>query len=179
MTNDRPHMTLENGEKLYEGEYGITRVGARVGPFQFDDHEYYPWIASEEEYTEKGEYYRNSTTGNDIIAREAPASLPSAEPAISLDTLENLTTPLGLLDYATRKALEAHGGPYEYFHSRWQATKFLEADGFAHRVKKQPKVETVKRAVQNGNFFIGYIAIDKINGEYDLTTVRPWVEGDQ
>lgn len=165
----KPHMTLENGDKLYEGEYGITRNGDRVGPVMPNDCGYYPWFASGEEYSSKGEYCFGATDGEDIIAR--------ADPAISLDTLENLTTPLGLLDDATRKALEDHGGPYEYFDCvmYWRDASSLYPVSLTYRVKRQPKVETVKHWLN----FVGHVAIDKINGEYDLTTVRPWVEGEE
>lgn len=170
---DKPHMKLENGDKLFEGEYGITRNGERVGPIKPDAGRIYHWIASGEEYTGEGEYYSGGTTGADIIAR--------AEPAISLEVLENLTTPLGLLDDATRKALEAHGGPYEWFAGDWRDTDTLSGDRITHRVKRQPKVETVKASVwvADDEFIAVGIAIDKINGEYDPSTVRPWVEGKQ
>lgn len=31
---DKPHMTLPNGDKLYEGDYGMTRDGRKVGPLR-------------------------------------------------------------------------------------------------------------------------------------------------
>lgn len=33
---DRPHMTLPNGDVIYEGEYGATRAGEKVGQMRLD-----------------------------------------------------------------------------------------------------------------------------------------------
>ncbi len=56
--------------------------------------------------------------------------------------LTAITTPYGLLDDATREALKAHGGPYEFWHG---SKGFFEAAGtpvwdavFVYRVKPQP-----------------------------------------
>lgn len=57
--------------------------------------------------------------------------------------LTAITTPWGLLDDATREALKAHGGPYEYWNAKrdeWRepcgGPDWFKAD--VYRVKPQP-----------------------------------------
>lgn len=53
--------------------------------------------------------------------------------------LTKITTPYGLLDEKTREALQAHGGPYQF----WSGSEWIEASPdwcpeFAYRVKPRP-----------------------------------------
>ena len=56
--------------------------------------------------------------------------------------LTAITTPFGLLDEATREALKAHGGPYEWWHSVSWRDFGDETPGWlgnvVYRVKPQP-----------------------------------------
>ena len=55
--------------------------------------------------------------------------------------LTAITTPFGLLDEATRKALKAHGGPYERFTSMGNWVDWPNPDwvlATVYRVKPQP-----------------------------------------
>jgi len=64
-----------------------------------------------------------------------------ATPPIDLTAI---TTPLGLLDEATQKALKDDGGPYEFYNGdRWFERDPLWYRTGTYRKKPAPKVETV------------------------------------
>jgi hypothetical protein len=53
--------------------------------------------------------------------------------------LTAITTPFGLLDDATREALKAHGGPYEFWNANcWEEVEPAWSGAVAYRVKPQP-----------------------------------------
>lgn len=73
-----------------------------------------------------------------------------ATPEIDLTAI---TTPLGLLDDATRDALKAHGGPYRYWDfdaARWfdELGHPIWFDGNILSVKPSPKVESVAMVIE-------------------------------
>jgi len=110
------------------------------------------------------------------------ARLPSGE----VIDLTAITAPFGLLDevygLGAQQALRDHGGPYE----AWQVEGYWEAMtpgwGLAvtYRVRSQPPEpvrETVKRSL-HGEKFMGYVAIDLVDGEPDWSTMRKWKPSD-
>lgn len=105
-----------------------------------------------------------------------------ATPEIDLTAI---TTPLGLLDDATRDSLKAHGGPYEeYCVEGWLDSGPVKhwANADVIRVKPYPKVETVSLTVQkdgaiwNGssNWIDGshLITFYLINGKPDTSSIK-------
>lgn len=53
--------------------------------------------------------------------------------------LTKITTPFGLLDAETQKALREHGGPYEmFFNEGWRTGAPVWAGACTYRVKPQP-----------------------------------------
>ena len=92
-----------------------------------------------------------------------------------LSDLTSIEKPFGLLSPDVQEALRAHGGPYETFRSRgWR-----HVDGpqwvmtNVYRVKPKPIVETLKRSL-HGDDFMGYVAIDAVDGVLDWSTIRKW-----
>lgn len=89
--------------------------------------------------------------------------------------LTAITTPFGLLDPATQEALRAHGGPYEVLcGDGWCiVNKPRWLSWIAYRIKPAPIRETVKRSLHGDNF-MGYVAIDLVDGSPDWGSLRKW-----
>lgn len=83
---DKPHMTLPNGEKLFEGHYGVTRGGDVVGPMALGrdaNKTGYPWtikgshaVGRWSNEGEDGESVLMGPDESDIIAKHHPAATP-------------------------------------------------------------------------------------------------------
>lgn len=92
-----------------------------------------------------------------------------------LPDLTAIEKPFGLLDAETKYALRNHGGPYE----RWNGNNWTDAEKekmaswIAYRVKPEQIVETLKRSL-HGDDFMGYVAIDAVDGVLDWSTIRKW-----
>lgn len=108
--------------------------------------------------------------------------------ATTTPDLTAITTPFGLLDAATQKALRAHGGPYEFFSGDNWRDAALEPDEWlnfnTYRAKKEPKRETVTMAVFidlegfiqpsyiNGLTKRVQVTFDRVDGRIDLATYK-------
>lgn len=88
--------------------------------------------------------------------------------------LTAITTPMFLLDEATRTALKAHGGPYELcWDDGWiDATTPSWHSAFTYRVKPGPKRQTVKCCFYHGCTPY-HFTIDLIDREPDWSSLKP------
>ncbi len=124
--------------KIEAGKYYRTRDGRKVGPMI--DRNPKPWDRTKWRdvggrcWHENGEHFKEMKKPNlDLIAEWI-------EP---MDLIA-ITTPFGLLDDATREALMAHGGPYQYAapENNWEwfdvFDKPLWRSQNIYRVKTQP-----------------------------------------
>lgn len=96
--------------------------------------------------------------------------------------LTAITTPLCLLDEATRAALKGHGGPYEYLNhaGNWDETNRLPlwTLNLVYRVKPSPKRETVRMwLVRIPIHGAVAVTIDLIDGKPDWDSVKPVEDG--
>ena len=89
--------------------------------------------------------------------------------------LTSIEKPFGLLPPDVQEALKAHGGPYETFGGRdWRHVEVPKwVMNQVYRVKPKPVVETLKRSL-HGDDFMGYVAIDAVDGVLDWSTIRKW-----
>lgn len=174
---DKPHMTLPNGDKLFEGDYGVTREGQKVGPIKASGREDAHWCVDG-----LGLYRADGTFGYgidevkcppyDIIAKHNPTTWPTYTPAPWAEMpkpespvqlphghalmpsgevvdLTAITTPFGLLSEEVKSALAAHGGPYEIVdESGWSEKLFkVFGDKYTYRVRPLPPEPKVEEVV--------------------------------
>ncbi len=97
--------------QIEAGKYYRTRAGRKVGPMRATPSTWgfnylWRWCAVDE----KPDAYGFGVWCSDGFSHKDPII---AEWAVAPD-LTAITTPYGLLDDATREALKAHGGPYEF-----------------------------------------------------------------
>ncbi len=125
--------------KIESGKFYKTRYGQKVGPmkqppvtriagFNWADPENAAW---------RGAMWRDD--GTFAIEPVEDARDIIAEWSEPMD-LTSITTPFGFLDDATREALKAHGGPYEFFtgDGTWADIDPLWNQNAVYRVKLQP-----------------------------------------
>jgi len=114
--HDEFHMYVGDYYEVRGGEYGVAAYNNTVQN---------SWVPL------------GDTSGYfEIVSRATPVA-----PPIDLITI---TTPFGLLDEATQKALKDDGGPYEFYSGdRWFEHGPLWYRTSTYRKKPVPKVETV------------------------------------
>ena len=103
--------------QIEEGKYYRARNGKKIGPMsRIHGADRFKWGWCDEDNqpyscTDDGRYYGGLLSHLDLIAEwvdEAPAV-----------DLTDITTPFGLLDAETQKALRAHPGPIQNFSTTW------------------------------------------------------------
>lgn len=90
--------------------------------------------------------------------------------------LTAITTPFGLLDEAIKKAMRAHGGPYEM----WDGEEWDEGipswyGDCTYRVKPSPISETIRVTITNDDqdgLFIAEATVITRNGKPDWSTLQ-------
>lgn len=118
--------------KIEEGKFYRARNGEKIGPV----HKYpsdirYPWHSGGWSWSNTGSFINGVDDAHDLIAEWVD------EAAVDLT---KITTPLGLLDEATRERLKAHGGPYEFFglHGWEEYARPMWWDNSTYRVRPEP-----------------------------------------
>lgn len=145
-TEDRPSMTLPNGDVIYEGEYGVTRKGKKVGPMRRVPDEFgepFVWFAGEngafahdgEDGSAPGDF--GSPTPGDIIAKwRDEAETPAAEPSGPVTTVTVKRIVPGVYGRVNVAAVDDGGlvqirmvGGHEYhgLHTWWTAAELTDA----------------------------------------------------
>lgn len=172
--------------KIEAGKYYRTRDGRKVGPIEQNGFaELHIW----REKLGDGNSWRydgghNSEPSQDLIAewtdeadtdadgleyqrQNAPLPYGHAKlPSGKVVDLTAITTPFGLLDDETQKALANRGGPYEWFDGEWQ---FADGDitepglAFVYRVKPKPPAPVVGEVVAEWNTAYGFAGNDGPN----------------
>lgn len=120
--------------KIEAGKYYRTRDGQKVGPMVKQIGPYaYKDGSGFVTYTEEGRRYQQFEDIWDVVSEWTDAP-----------DLTAITTPFGLLDDATREALKAHPGPFEWWHGvGWFTSERRPAWDvhFVYRVKPQPTAQ--------------------------------------
>ncbi len=122
--------------KIEAGKYYRTRDGRKGRPMLRARDEAYGWNVGDVTY---GRWADSGEDGYALPSSKQAADDLIAEWSEPVD-LTAITTPLGLLDEATREALIAHGGPYEkYVEQGWEEITWPAWNSSTvYRVKQQP-----------------------------------------
>jgi hypothetical protein len=168
MTN-KPHMTLPDGDKLYEGDYGRTRDWQRQGPAVYNKkaEDWSKWSLGDKGYYSDGRWSVCSPNDpSDIIAKWTDAP---AEPVLWRDMTPEQKGAL-LLAHQEGKVIEVK----EVHQSNWSRNDYPEWwREFAYRVRPEPKRET--RPLYYGGQFVPIVqigTIDLIDGKPDPASIR-------
>ena len=145
MTN-KPHMTLPNGDFLYEGDYGATRDGQKVGPAEYDKEDgNLSWNLP----LPRGQFWfyndGRSCTGEqaNIIAKLVDQDTPKL-----WQNMTDAEKGALLLAHHEGKELQAYG----WVSKRWMEVNNLWVDTCAYRIKPEPKKPREWWIVQNSTF---------------------------
>jgi hypothetical protein len=170
---DKPHMTMPNGDKLYEGDYGRTRDGQKVGPLCLgrDCGSTYRWAENPhkkgrwDDDGEDGFGFAGQNSCYDIIARWTDAP---AEPVLWRDMTPEQKGALLLAHHEGKviQCWDTHGSVWaNTTEPRW-------AGAYAYRIRPEPVVHRVPLAYMDGASFrqIGTVAL--IDGKPDPASIR-------
>jgi len=153
-------MTLQ----IEEGKYYRTRKGKKVGPAKPHDTLGYPWVLGKYTYTDDGQRFIGEDHPTDLVAEWE-------EPDIF-----NIEKPFGMLDEATQEALLTYDGEIEIYNHNglWQVTRIPGwIESTTYRAVPKPKRETVTAHLVLGPNQCQTVALDIIDGEPDLNSIRP------